>query len=495
MIRVRFAPSPTGHLHIGGARTALFNFLFARRNRGTFILRIEDTDEVRSTPESVGGILEGLRWLELDWDEGPEIEADGSGVKLTGRENGDFGPYFQMERQDLYRKIATQLLSEGKIYRCYCTAEDLESMRRHAQLSRIPFKYDGRCRELSEDAMRGKAASGEPHVLRFRMPQEGATQFKDLIHGDLSFENNLLDDFIIVKSSGIPTYNFACVVDDHFMKISHIIRGDDHLSNTPRQVRLFLSLGWEVPIFAHLSMILGPDGSRLSKRHGATSVEEYKSLGYLPEAMRNYLALLGWSTSDSQQIFAPGELAQKFDLEHCQKNPAAFDAQKLLWMNVTYIRGLADPELLERSLPWLEGAGFWNSKTAPPKERLRAIMRLEKEKYRLLSDIPKLLDFFFQEPKFDPQAVEKVLNAENASQVLTDMLAELGKLDPFTAKSIEENARRYAADKKIKNGAVFHPLRVAVSGRTQGPSLFEMIEMLGQTVVLGRIRSALQLPR
>ena len=346
-IRVRFAPSPTGYLHIGGARTALFNWLFARHNNGVFILRIEDTDEMRSTDESVNGILESMKWLGLDWNEGPGLGSDlptgqaGPTAGATGGQTpprGDYGPYFQMQRLDKYQAACDQLLKKGLAYPCYCTPEEVEKMRELALLAKRPPKYDGRCRNLTSEQRAASERAGKKKSIRIKTPQEGNTRFVDLVRGGLDFENALLEDFVILKTSGVPTYNFACVVDDHHMAISQVIRGDDHLSNTPRQILIYEALGWKAPQFAHLAMILGSDGSRLSKRHGATSVMEYKEAGYLPEALLNYLALLGWGTEDSQQIFSQAEMVEKFSLERCSKSPAAFDPNKLLWMNGEYIR-------------------------------------------------------------------------------------------------------------------------------------------------------------
>src|SRR6185436_12655980 len=349
MTRVRFAPSPTGFLHIGGARTALFNYLFARRHKGVFILRIEDTDEVRSTRDSVDAILESMAWLGLAWDEGPVFEPG-----LTGedwKEKGGFTPYFQMRRVEHYKKFISQLLDKEQAYPCFCTPEELDAMRRQAQLEKRPPRYDGRCRHLNDAQRKAAEAKGRKASIRFKMPEGGATVVRDLIRGEVSFENKLLQDFVIQKTAGGPTYNFACVVDDHLMEISHVIRGDEHLPNTPSQLQLYNALGWKPPEFAHLSMILGPDGAKLSKRHGATSVLEYRTQGFLPETMRNYLALLGWATPDSQQLFEAEELIAKFDLAGCQKNPATFDPQKLLWMNGTNIRKMSPEKLLEEAGP------------------------------------------------------------------------------------------------------------------------------------------------
>jgi len=484
--RVRFAPSPTGFLHVGGARTALYNWLFARHMKGVFILRIEDTDEARSTEESMQAILSGLRWLGLDWDEGPGA---------VGELRGEFGPYFQMQRLDIYKRHLGILLAEGKAYPCFCSKEDLEQMRNRALLMKKPPKYDERCRRLSDSERRARLEKGEPHVYRFARPSAGQVEFEDLVKGSLRFESELLDDFIIMKSSGVPTFMFAGAIDDRLMQITHVIRGDDHLSNTPRQIQLFEAFGWsEKPAFAHISMIHGPDGSRLSKRHGATSIEEFQKAGYLPEVMLNYLALLGWSTSDSQQIFNPAnrfqELVEKFELERCQKSPAIFDMEKLKWMNGVYIRQLPREELLARAWPYLVEAGLVPANAdSALKDYVHRSLMLEQEKLVVLSDAPGLIDFFLKaEVEFDPEAVEKVLRKPEAPGVLAGISEVFSKLPGFTAESTEKACRDYAQAQGLKAGQVFHPVRVAVSGRTKGPSLFHMLEVMGRDKVLDRIK-------
>ncbi|MBI5242654.1 MAG: glutamate--tRNA ligase [Elusimicrobia bacterium] len=481
-IRVRFAPSPTGYLHIGGARTALFNWLFARRHKGVFILRIEDTDEVRSTEESVSAILDSMRWLGLDFDEGPtEPRAGAWGAR------GDFGPYFQMERLAHYQAAVEKLLREGKAYRCYCSKEELDAARQKAQLEKRPVRYDGRCRGLSAQQREALEAQGRKFSVRLRMPDSGETAVEDIIRGRVAFDNALLQDFVIQKAAGGPTYNFACVVDDHRMGITHVIRGDEHLSNTPLQMRLYEALGIPPPRFAHLSMILGPDGAKLSKRHGATSVLEYKAQGYLPEAMRNYLALLGWSTPDSQQLFEPRELMEKFDLSGCQKNPATFDTAKLQWLNGTVIRKLPKESLLAAAEPFLKAEGLWEGIA---RERLLAAVGLEQEKYSLLTDVPKRVDFFFKDVVYDPKAVEKVLKKEGVDPLLEGLEALLLGLGDFTQMPLEAAIRDFCAQRGAKAAAVFHPLRVAVSGRAEGATLFVMIELLGKAKVLERLGKA-----
>ena len=492
--RVRFAPSPTGFLHIGGARTALFNWLFARHHGGTFILRIEDTDEVRSTLESVDAITDGMKWMGLDWDEGPYVEQhhDHSKEVTAADQKGKFGPYFQMVRhsQGNYSKHIEKLLADGKAYYCYCTPEELDEMRRSAQLAKRPPMYDRRCRDLSAEQRKEREAQGKKKVVRFKMPADGTTVVKDLVRGDVSFENKLLQDLVIQKTSGVPTYNFACVIDDHDMEMTHVIRAEEHLSNTPSQQCMYEALGWKPPLFAHLSMILGPDGSKLSKRHGATSVQEYRDQGFLPEALRNYLALLGWGTAESQDIFEGDELVKKFDLDRCQKNPATFDHAKLLWMNGEYLRKLTPAQVLDKAKPFLEKAGL----SGVPREQLEKAFTLEREKVKLLAEVPKLVDFFFKDVAFDQPSVDKTLKPAGVRPLLEGLIEEIkNSSNGFTAKDIEALLKGYAVKKGVKNGAVFHPIRVAVSGRTQGPSLFEMLELLGKDTVLKRAQAALPL--
>ncbi|OIO11280.1 MAG: glutamate--tRNA ligase [Elusimicrobia bacterium CG1_02_63_36] len=478
-IRVRFAPSPTGSLHIGGARTALFNWLFAKRYGGTCVLRIEDTDEVRSTPETVDQILHSLSWLGLAWDEGPVLGSDGT-VNLAGE--GPFAPYHQMaeERRAHYAKYAAQLLDGGKAYKCWCTKEDIEVRR----VTNPELRgYDGRCRRLSDEER--KKNEGRPFSIRFAMPFEGTTVVEDLIRGNVAFENNLLQDLVIQKTSGGPTYNFACVVDDHLMDITHVIRGDDHLSNTPSQIRLYSALGWEPPKFGHLSMIHGPDGKKLSKRHGAASAGEYRELGFLPETVRNYLALLGWSTSDSQQVFAEGELESKFSIEGCSKSPSRFDREKLEWMNGEYLRAKTPEEMLRLSRPFLDAAQIEASD-----EALLPLLAMEREKFHLLTDVPKRLDFFFKDVEYDEKSVNKVLKKEGVDAILEAAAPMLEALAEWTEAKLEEAIRGFATEKGWKMGQVFHPIRVATSGRTDGPTLFGMLEHLGKDRVLARIAEA-----
>ena len=476
-VRTRFAPSPTGFLHIGGARTTLYNWLFARHHGGRFVLRIEDTDEVRSTGDSVTAILDSIKWLGLDWDEGPVDEKS---------DKGPFAPYYQMQRVDVYRKHLHQLLAAGRAYKCYCTKEELDEMRRLAQLEKRPPRYDGRCRQLTDSQRATLETQGKKFSYRFKMPPDGATVVDDRIRGKVVFENNLQQDLVIWKTTDGPTYNFACVVDDHLMEITHVVRGDEHLSNTPSQIQMYLALGWTPPIFAHLSMILGPDGSKLSKRHGATSVLEFRDQGYLPHTMRNYLALLGWATSESQQLFTDEDLIAKYDLAGCQKSPATFDTVKLQWMNGEYIRQTPIDELVRLAEPFLEKAGL----KGLPGPDLKKTLALEQEKFKLLSEIPALIEFFYKPVVFAPKAMEKVLKAPGVKQVLLDLASELQDFSSFEDKSLEVRIRKFCEDKGLKVGQVFHPLRAAVTGRTEGPTLFLMLEVMGREMVVSRLKAA-----
>jgi len=465
---------------------------------------------VRSTDEAVLAIIHCLNWLGIRWDEGPGSELPARGILELGEKRepaavfprdliqgkGPHKPYFQMQRLELYRKYAEELVKSGKAYRCYCLLEELEEMRKKALQEKRPPKYDGRCRNLTPEDEERYRKEGRKPVVRFKTPQEGITEFEDIVRGKVSFENKLLDDFVMLKSSGSPTYNFAVVVDDHEMEISHVIRGDDHISNTPRQILLYEAFGWEKPQFAHIPMILGPDGARLSKRHGATSLEYYENEGYLPEAMMNYLALLGWATEDSQQIFDIEELKEKFSLERCAKSAAIFDPQKLLWMNGEYIRKMKPGELTTEALPFIiqenlvQGDTYGEVKEWVETVLTRAIS-LEQEKIKLLKDIPNLIIYMLKEDlenkDYEEEAKEKVLKVKGVKQILCDCRDRLARLEDFSEEKIEEEIRNYAKKSSKNTSETFHPIRVAVSGRTRGPGLFALLSFLGKERVLKRI--------
>jgi glutamyl-tRNA synthetase len=472
-VRVRFAPSPTGALHIGGARTALFNWLFARNQNGKFILRIEDTDRERSTLEANRAIFHGLEWLGLDWDEGPNAD-------------GLFGPYYQTERLKIHQKYAQQLIEQGKAYYCFCTPEELEKKRKEAAARKEAPRYDGKCRKLPEEDIKKLTESGKPKVIRFLLPPIGDTVVEDLIRGKVVFKNELLDDFVILKSDGFPTYNFACVVDDRLMEITHVIRGDDHLSNTPRQILLYQAFGWELPKFAHIPMILGKDKARMSKRHGATSVIEYSKMGYLPEAMLNYIAKLGWGCGD-QEIFSRDELIEKFALEGVNKSSAVFDVDKLNWLNGQYIRKILPERLVDLCEPLLiEAFG------AHDINYISKVVAAFHDRLVLIPDIVSLSGYFFKDDfEYDPKGVEKYFKPENSRKILETLRESLGKVEPFTKEKIEPVFKQLAAEMNVKLGVVIHPCRLALTGRIESPPMYDVVEILGKEKVKKRLEKAI----
>jgi len=473
-IRVRFAPSPTGHLHLGGARTALFNYLFAKNRGGKFILRIEDTDKARSTKNAVDAIIDGLKWLGLNWDE---------------------GPFFQTENLPKYKVYADKLINEDKAYFCFCTPQELEKARLDAEKKHEAPRYDGKCRRLSRDEVKKNMDLKLPYVVRFKMLCEGETIVHDIARGDVKFENNLLDDFVLIKSDDFPTYNFAAVIDDHLMNISHIIRGDDHLSNTPRQIQIYIALGFKCPKFAHIPMILGSDKTRLSKRHGATSLIAYKDMGYLPDAMFNYLARLGWGHGD-QEIFTREELFKFFTLKKVVKTSAVFDAKKLDWVNGQHIRKLSHDCLFELTKPFLDEQYPWMKDLKDLKEinRIKKIIICLQDRMERLTQIVELSDFFFvDEVKYDKESVEEYLKTADAKNILCKLKERLEALEPFEKSKIEEVFRTLAKDLNVKAGEVIHPARVALTGRSDSPPMFDVVELLGKENTIGRLGKTIEM--
>jgi len=463
-VRVRFAPSPTGFLHIGGARTALFNWLFARHNNGIFILRIEDTDRSRSTDEYIEAIMDGMKWLDLDWDE---------------------GPFRQTDRFDVYRNYVDTLVKAGKAYYCYCSAEDLEQRRQEALAQGRPPKYDRRCMDLKEPV------PGIAPAVRFRMPQEGHTVVDDMIKGKVVFENAQLDDLIILRSDGTPTYNLTVVVDDVDMKITHVIRGDDHLNNTPKQLHIYEALGYNVPRFAHLPMILGADKARLSKRHGATSVLAYKEMGYLPEALMNYLVRLGWSYGD-QEIFSRKELIEHFSFEHVGKAAAVFNPEKLLWLNGQYIMNSASEELAELVLPLLIKEGLISSGQQMDMEWLsRAVSTLKERAKTLLELAGSLRYYIVEDVEYDEKAKAKFLNGKSLN-LLTDLKDSVSSLSAFSAEELEKTFKTIIEKHGVKLGNLAQPVRVALTGRTESPGIFEVLEIVGREKAIKRLEKAIE---
>ncbi len=463
-VRVRFAPSPTGYLHIGGARTALFNWLFARHNNGVFILRIEDTDRSRSTEEYIDAIIDGMKWLGLDWDE---------------------GPYRQTERMDIYRSYVQRLLDEGKAYYCYCTPEELEQRRQAAlKEGKGTLKYDGRCRDLKTPPPDRKP------VVRFKMPQMGQTVVDDLIRGKVVYENEQLDDFIILRSDGTPTYNFVVVVDDVEMGITHVIRGDDHLNNTPKQIHIYKAFNFEVPQFAHLPMILGSDKTRLSKRHGATSVQAYREMGYLPEALVNYLVRLGWSYGD-QEIFTKEELIEKFTLDNVGKAAAAFNPDKLLWLNGQYLKNTPTERLVDLVRPFLVKEGIISEDESLDREWLKKAVDSQKERAKTLVELAQSMRYYIEEDvQYDEMAKEKFLN-EKTLPYLKDIRDGIAALADFTEEALERLFKEVMEKHETKLKHIAQPVRVALTGGTKSPGIFEVIEIIGRAKTLRRLDRAI----
>src|SRR3990167_340459 len=470
-VRVRFAPSPTGYLHVGGARTALFNWLFARHQGGVYILRIEDTDADRSRPELTEAVIEGLRWLGLNWDE---------------------GPYHQSERLESYRALAARLEKSGHAYPCFCTPGELDLGRKPAEKSGKPWKYDGRCRALPAAEVAARRA-GQSHAIRFRVPASGETRYHDLVFGEMAVAHNEIEDFVLLRSDRLPTYHLGVVADDLEMRISHVIRGADHLSNTPKQILMYKALGETPPIFAHAPLILGPDKTRLSKRHGATSVTTYRDEGFLPEAFRNFLALLGWSPGDDRELMPTEELVQRFSLEQVSRTNAVFDRSKLEWFNAEYLRS----EPLETILPRVEGelrrAGLWREEWAGPeasgREWFARAVDLLRPRARLLTDFSTWARAFFaDEFDYDPEAVKKFLKDARLAELLPQVREELARVPSWSHDEIEKAVRGVAERAGVKAALVINATRVAVTGQAVAPPLFDPLALLGQAAVVARLQ-------
>ncbi len=475
-VRVRFAPSPTGYLHVGGVRTALFNYLFAKTQGGTFVLRIEDTDAARSTPESLAAILDSMRWLGLAWDEGPEAA-------------GAHGPYFQSQRGALYHQHARTLSERSLAYPCYCTSEELEARRVAQAAAGEAPRYDGRCRHLSAEERAAREREGRKPALRFALTPSGETAWDDVVRGAVAFRNDLLDDFVLIRGDGLPTYNYACVVDDHDMAITHVIRGDDHISNTPRQILLYQALGWPPPRFAHVPMILGDDGTRLSKRHGATSVAAYRDLGYLPEALVNFLALLGWSYDGQRELFSLPELEQVFQLERVGSNPAIFNTEKLEWMNGQHLRLLPEDERVRRVAAFLAERGVDLGGRGP--DWLAALVRAIGDRLKTLADAERYGAFALKpELERDPEAWAEVLEKPEVAPRLRALAEALRADAGFDLASLERETRACAAQLGIKAGELIGVTRVALTGRKVSPGIFEVMWLLGRERTLERFAEA-----
>ena len=468
-VRVRFAPSPTGYLHVGGARTALYNWLFAHHVGGVFVLRIEDTDVDRSQPELVTVILDSLKWLGLTWDE---------------------GPYFQSERLARYREMVAELERLGHAYRCFCTPAELQAKRARAEAEHRPWKYDGACRNLSEAERQQRQAENRPSAIRFRVPETGETGFADLVFGDLQVANSDLEDFVLLRSDGNPTYHLGVVADDLDMRITHVVRGADHISNTPKQILMYRALGVPEPVFAHLPLILGPDRQRLSKRHGATSVGAYREEGILPEALVNFLALLGWTPPDQKEIVSLEEMVRTFELETVSKSNAVFDPEKLAWMNSEYLRRLPFERLLPEIESELKSAGLWRETfAAGESEHFAATVRLLQTRARGLKDFSHSGRAFFSDDfEYDPEAVKKFWKDPALANLLAALADKLAATDPFDLAETEKSLRGVAAEKGIKAGLLINATRVALTGQAVAPGLFDVMATLGRDRVVARLR-------
>jgi glutamyl-tRNA synthetase len=474
-IRVRYAPSPTGLPHVGNIRTAFFNWLFARHNNGAFIVRIEDTDIARTVPGALEGILEGLTWLGIDWDEGPNV-------------GGKFGPYFQSQRLEIYQKLARELVEHSHAYYCHCSSERLEKMRAEQTARKQPPGYDRCCRDLGLDAVPGA-------VIRYKTPLDARTTFHDLIRGDVTFENATLDDFVLLKSDGYPTYHLANVIDDHLMQISHVLRAEEWLSSTPRHLMLYNAFGFTPPIFAHLPIILGSDRSKLSKRHGAVSILEYKEQGYLPEAMANFLALLGWSLDDKTELFTREDLIKSFSIERISQTSAIFNKEKLDWMDGVYIRKLSADEFARRALPFLEKGLPADVKRPLDFDYVKRVLPLVQERAKTLGEIAtRELTWFFFVDEIDYQTellIDKRLDRKATLGMLDVAQVKLDELARFDADTLESLLRPLADEIGVKAGQLFGALRTAVTGLTATPPLFQTMEVLGQETCLKRIAKAI----
>ena len=480
--RVRFAPSPTGPFHIGGARSALFNWLLARRYGGQLILRIEDTDLERSSRESEENIKAALRWLGMEWDEGIDV-------------GGDHGPYRQTERLPIYAEYTERLLASGKAYRCYCTDEELEAERQVLMAKGETPRYMGKCRNLSAAEEQKLIDAGRKPTVRFRVPENQNITFHDAVRGTVSFDSNGIGDFVIVKSDGLPVYNYAVVLDDALMEITHVIRAEEHLSNTPRQILIYQALGLPLPTFGHISLILGKDRSKMSKRHGATSVDQYKALGYLPAAVVNFLALLGWAPPGEQEIFSSEELISLFSLDHVAKNPAVFDIDKLNWINSQYLKKLSLEEITDMALPHLREAGMIGEQlSAEQLDWVRQVVAAVREYVSFTAQIPEHAAVFFHDDiVMENDEAAAILKDPDVERVMAEFLVKLSQLDTITGEQVQATLKAIGKELKLGGKKVFMPVRVALTGKMHGPELVALIPLLGVERTIARIRHSMAL--
>ncbi|AUG59037.1 MAG TPA: glutamate--tRNA ligase [Ruminiclostridium sp.] len=477
MVKVRFAPSPTGHLHIGGARTALFNYLFAKKHNGKFLVRIEDTDLVRSSVESERVIINDLKWLGINWDEG--IDA-----------GGENGPYRSTERREIYKKYVDKLLEEDKAYYCYCTQEELEEERKRLEEANSDMLgYSGKCSNLTEEQIKKYEAEGRKPTIRLRVPKDQIIEIDDIVRGHVEFDSNGVGDFIIVKSDGIPVYNFAVVVDDYLMGITHVIRAEEHLSNTPRQILIYDALGFKKPQFAHVSLILGHDRTKMSKRHGATWVEQYRDLGYLPEAIVNFLALMGWSPETEEEFFTIDELISQFSLERVSKNPAVFDNEKLNWMNSQYIKNASLERITDMAIPHLKKAGFIGEEVdGETYEWIKKMVKAVKHSLDYVAQITEKVKIFFND-EISPENDEtlEVLKGEQVPQLMDALISKVNEADVIDEEFGKSVFKTIGKETGIKGKNLFMPIRVMLTGQMHGPELYDIISVLGKEKIIKRI--------
>jgi len=482
-VRVRFAPSPTGYLHIGGARTALFNYLFAKKSGGTFILRIEDTDSERTIKDSAEKLMEAFRFLGIHWDEGPIV-------------GGPKGPYFQSQRRHIYKEYADWLVQAGKAYKCYCTPEELAAERAQAQAEHKAPRYGGRCRHLTPEEAQAFEAGGRRPAIRLVTPSEGTTTVHDLIKGDVTFSNDEIADFVIMKSDGFPTYNFACVIDDWQMELTHVLRADEHLSNTPKQIWIYEALGAPMPRFGHVPMILAPDRSKLSKRHGAQTVEEFREKGFLPEAIRNYLVLLGWTPADStKELMTLDEMIEGFSLDRVASTPAVYDVKKMAWMNGQYMRRLSPEDLIEWYIRFAPLAGLGSEDDLRSKEDwLKRVVLSLQERSQTVEELVEASRFYYSVPAdgsgYDPAGVKKLFGKPGIASLLRKGASALCAVTDWTMENEEKAYRDLIEREGLKGGDLIHPTRLAISGRMVGPGLFDIIDILGKETAVSRLNSA-----
>ncbi len=486
MIRTRFAPSPTGYVHLGNLRTALFAYLFARHEAGVFILRVEDTDQSRYVEGAVENLLRTLEWAGITLDEGPYLDANG---KLA--EKGQFGPYTQSKRLSIYQKYVAELIAKGGAYHCFCTAERLENLRTEQQLNKLPTGYDGLClKTTSPEEAAKRIEQGEKYVVRLKMPRSGETIFTDLIRGEVRFKNELIDDQVLLKSDGFPTYHLAVVVDDHLMEISHVIRGEDWISSTPKHIQLYRYFGWEIPEFGHVPLILNSDKSKFSKRQGDVAAEQYQSRGYLPEALVNFIAFLGWNPGDERELFNPEELCAEFKLDHVSKAGAVFNLEKLDWFNREYLKRMNPGELVRRAKPFL-------ATTYIPLDNemlLTKAVALEQTRITTLSELGPAINFVFQLPEYPPTAlVWRKSTSEQSLKILTELIPLLNTISvqDWQTVLIEARIKAWIGEQGYNNGEVLWPLRVALSGQEKSPPPFEIAAVLGQQESIHRVETAL----